>query len=533
MYFALFPFAQNIDEFALGIKLSQFRYFIIIISIVLLLTFLVGWLLKDELRSGIVSSTIIFFVFSYGHINSFLHNSLPVNKSGLDYFLIPLWVVFCVVIIRWVNKESCNFARINQALNYMSLALLIFPLYKIILFAYFKDQTLPQIEPYLKQIREDVDLVKIEPSTSIENEDYLPDIYYIILDGYTRADVLQTYFDYDNTQFLDFLHQRGFYIAERSSSNYTETAASIPSTLNMSYISDLPDYLRSLNPKFDNFTYLLSMSEKLVENSLVIRFLKENGYKIISIDSGFDLTRLKSGDDYLSSPRVHHQNQGVALEVIIMDSTIAGIFSRLRGEDFVPVQSLYDDHRERILYALDNLPLPSVSTGPHFVLSHIICPHNPYVFNAEGEPIYYSDPYTLVDLNTSGSWSPELYSGQVEFINQRIMLVIDEILSKSSTPPIIILQGDHSHRMHDLEEMSDEAELDRLFPILNAYLLPNRNFTQLYPSISPVNSFRIVLNEYFGIGLDLLPDERYIFNRGYPQDFVDACEIYNCGYVAP
>ena len=33
---------------------------------------------------------------------------------------------------------------------------------------------------------------------------YAPDIYYIILDAYGRADVLEEMFGYDNTPFLQF-----------------------------------------------------------------------------------------------------------------------------------------------------------------------------------------------------------------------------------------------------------------------------------------------------------------------------------------
>ncbi len=529
LYFALFPFSQNIDELGLDIKFTQVRSLFFIIAIVILLTIFVRWLIKEELRSGIISSIIIIFVFSYGYINTFLYTNLSLDKSYLDYLLMPLWVVVSVVFILWVNKGGRNLLKINQSLNYMSFVLLIFPLYRLVLFTFFTDQTVPQIDLYLNQMREEINLKTNEPYIPAVEEDSLPDIYYIILDGYTRADVLQQYFHYDNTEFLELLHQRGFYVAEHSSSNYSETTASIPSSLNLGYLNDLPDFLQSKNPKLDNFRYLLSsMSGELIEKGLVIHFLKQNGYKIISFDSGFEYTSLESVDVYKHSSRVKNRNLNTALELIILDSTIGGFFRRLSGENFVPAQTLYDDHRERILYTLENLPLKGRRSAPRFVLAHIICPHPPYVFNAVGEPIYNSDPYTLADFTAGGSWSPELYRDQVEFINQRIMVVIDEIISKSSIPPIIILQGDHSHRTIYLEKMPDEAEFDRLFPILNAYLLPNQDNAQLYPSISPVNSFRVVFNSYFGTKLDFLPDEQFVFNGGTSQDFVNTCEVFNC-----
>jgi hypothetical protein len=55
--------------------------------------------------------------------------------------------------------------------------------------------------------------------------------------------------------------------------------------------------------------------------------------------------------------------------------------------------------------------------------------------------------------------------------------------------------------------------------ILNAYYLPNFDKKLLYPSITPVNSFRLVFNSYFDGTFELLPDENYAF--------VDESRIYS------
>ena len=53
-----------------------------------------------------------------------------------------------------------------------------------------------------------------------------------------------------------------------------------------------------------------------------------------------------------------------------------------------------------------------------------------------------------------------------------------------------------------------EAARER-FPILNAYHLPDGGAARLYPTISPVNTFRVILDRYFGARHDLLPDRSY------------------------
>jgi hypothetical protein len=45
--------------------------------------------------------------------------------------------------------------------------------------------------------------------------------------------------------------------------------------------------------------------------------------------------------------------------------------------------------------------------------------------------------------------------------------------------------------------------------ILNAYYLPGVDPNLLYNTISPVNTFRIIFNQYFGAHYDLLPDTSY------------------------
>ena len=45
--------------------------------------------------------------------------------------------------------------------------------------------------------------------------------------------------------------------------------------------------------------------------------------------------------------------------------------------------------------------------------------------------------------------------------------------------------------------------------ILNAYYVNAETKTSLYATITPVNSFRIIFNHYFGYNLPLLEDTSY------------------------
>ena len=77
---------------------------------------------------------------------------------------------------------------------------------------------------------------------------------------------------------------------------------------------------------------------------------------------------------------------------------------------------------------------------------------------------------------------------------------------------MIIVQGDEGPyprgtAAEDFDWRTATAEqLREKNGILNAYYLPGADTRVLYPTISPVNSFRVVLNTYFDTNLPLLPD---------------------------
>jgi len=62
------------------------------------------------------------------------------------------------------------------------------------------------------------------------------------------------------------------------------------------------------------------------------------------------------------------------------------------------------------------------------------------------------------------------------------------------------------------------------FGILNAYHLPGDGNSQLYDSISPVNTFRVIFNQYFGADLKLLEDRSYYSPPNQPLELTDKTE---------
>jgi hypothetical protein len=170
------------------------------------------------------------------------------------------------------------------------------------------------------------------------------------------------------------------------------------------------------------------------------------------------------------------------------------------------------------------------------IFAHIISPHPPFVFDARGRPVVPRQGYSLNDGDEFRGTLDEYlvgYAMQVQFVNQKLEQVIDAILANSPTPPVIILQGDHGPGSHLNWSSPEQSCLWERASILNAYYLPGGGESGLYPSISPVNTFRVVLNAYFGANLPLLPDLTYFTSHRLEHQAIDITaqrsSQQNCG----
>ncbi len=345
-----------------------------------------------------------------------------------------------------------------------------------------------------------------------------PDIYYIILDTYTRADILQTDYEFDNQPFLDELRQMGFYVANCSMSNYASTELSLSSSLNF-------DYLENLAPEFKHMETLAndlktSMSE-LMRHSRVRSDLKKIGYKTVAFETGYSWSSMTDADTYLVPGGTNAPTAGLRLfELMLLRNTAAlplldyqQTHIGMKTSSGIPY---YNEHIQRELYKLAELPSLSPLSSPKFVFAHILIPHGPFVFAPDGsirtDVRFYENTGQAVDAQ----FEREGYVGQTEYINQRILPILREILAQSKQPPVIIIQGDHG-----LGKMG----------ILNAYYLPGAGqATALYPSISPVNSFRVIFNAYFGTNYSPLDDRHFFssaddrFNMQEVKDTMPECK---------
>jgi hypothetical protein len=355
----------------------------------------------------------------------------------------------------------------------------------------------------------------------IESAEPLPDIYYIVLDGYGRQDILQALYEFDNSSFLSQLAARGFYVAKEASSNYIQTMLSLSSSFNMNYIQSLGEQGREVENRADLV--------ELLENNKVRTVLAEHGYLLMSFGNEYKAT-ISSAEIYYDEAESGLASPVTAFESILIDHTMARVLSHIPAFNKALIEMPYDTHRRHILFAFEKLQEVPAMDGSYLVYAHIIAPHPPFVFDERGGVIPHDAPFTLNDANyymRDHSRKSYLagYRRQIQYINTRVLETVDAILSKSETPPIVILQGDHGPGAYlHWGSLENTLPAER-FGILNAYYFPDQDYARLYPSISPVNSFRVVLNQFFDQDYEILDDRHYYSSWSFPFDFIEVTDV--------
>jgi hypothetical protein len=136
------------------------------------------------------------------------------------------------------------------------------------------------------------------------------------------------------------------------------------------------------------------------------------------------------------------------------------------------------------------IQVPEAVAGPKFVFAHMMVTHPPFVFGPQGNFHYYTED---LDANIK-----EGCLNSITYGNEQLEKMVDQILSHPGPKPIIIIQADHGFLYSG-----------NGVQILNAYYLPDGGEKKLYPTITPVNTFRVIFDQYFGAHLALLPDKSY------------------------
>ena len=504
------------------------RYLVIseLFFLFLLISFRI--VLKYWGKSGLLSSLIAILFFSFGHIanavdNIFHSSQIVFNLSILAW----IWLVIFLATSYFIVSKPLQ--RITtQYFNMISLILVVFVVINIVSVSDINSELSAEERNTLAQLRGEE---YAESSITELPDANLPDIYYIILDGYLRADYLEEYFNLDISSFLESLQERGFYVVSASHSNYLNTNYSLNSSVNLVYFHEYPKKI-FLKSKFNLY------------NNYLHDFLEDHGYQTVVFDSGTGDTNEQNMDLFVSMEDPTQLESQILnrFEQFFLKTTLGLLLFDNNGSGSTPSQPTdiiqknvnkeLTLRRDRITYALDHLPDYADTPGHYYLFSHIYSPHIPFLYGPEGAELTYQGNQNLYWYEVPQEDYPEFYGYQIEYLNAALLNTIDQILTKSTKQVVIVLQADHG----------DEFFLDRDHPtkegvevrsaILNAIYFSDGAYDQLYPSLTPVNTFRIILNHWFGAQYPLLQD-RVFFHEDplstridEKPEFIDGCERF-------
>ena len=427
---------------------------------------LVFWFLAHRFASSTETAAIILSLsfiafFSFGPLYEFWFSNVGVNEGAKRILLICAGIALAAggLFIKFWRFSS----QLTYVMNIVGTVLVCVPI-NTILFSSYRAHTARQLLPQRE--------VTQPRASAREDGIQAPDVYYLVLDGYSRKDVLAELYEYDNSAFLSDLDTRGFYVAHDSTSNYMQTLHSLASALNFEYLHE------RLGQQLQGYPDTKFVRELLSFNRLT-RFLKTQDYSIVEVGSQVDFVKLGQAD--------------LTFDKWQLPKLFGGIFFKMTPFPWIlriagwPL--LHDTHRARIEYQFDALRDIAHIPGPKFVLAHILVGHPPFVFGPNGEATTPERMYSLFDrsafFSLPGASRQEYvdgYRAHLNFLNKRITATLDAILTVSERPPVIVVQGDHGPGSRLDFTCVKDTNLKERFGILNAYYFPESEDEDLYDS---------------------------------------------------
>ena len=506
----LIAFFPIIAVYSVNIGLIQLEQFILTTLLIVGSAFLfflcLKRILKNRKKAALIVTLSFIIFFSFGHVYNMLNQiSIDDVDLGSNRILLPIFTILFGIGSFLIIKTKRTLDNATSIVNTVSVVIIFVIVVMVGIETFGCDECLIQQNTswsfdFFSDEKIDLSSYFEDHSFSISESDSLPNIYYIILDGYPRNDVLKKHVNFDNSEFTDLLKQRGFHVAENSHTNYSFSSPSISSTMNMNYINFLADEVgedsRDYNP-------ILGKDFGLYADNQVIKNFKLMGYKVVKI--GLVSTYLHEIPLADLSPcyKTIHLMDNRLLDAVGSTSMIGYFIER------------WAEEQQRQITLCDFEELPKISgyfEEPVFVWSHIMLPHFPLIFGPNGESI--TPGQSLLTMNhpeyTGSGWDIKTqFVQQLQFSNKKSMEFIDKIL-ENEKQSIIIIQSDHGSAFGvNLQNPTDDDAFQKLSNLSAIYFPDEKHREMLTDDRTNVNTFRLVFNSYFGSDYEMLEDRTY------------------------
>ena len=326
--------------------------------------------------------------------------------------------------------------------------------------------------------------------------DYKPDVYMFVLDEFAGKTQLKLDFNYDLQPFENKLIEREF-IVPTSFTNYPNTDFSLPSLMNMMYMDKVVEGMENDSRDFQTTTKILRINN-------VMKIFQANDYDVVTFFGGMaNAYNTQLVDKKLCAfggfnPDLKKNYVLTYLPTSYFNEILLENKSR---EKLECVFKTFEDNT-----FVDN-------SKPKFVLAHLRLPHEPYLWDENGNIMQNKDMY-----------DKSAYLSQLKFTETKMLEIIDTIQSHSPNAVIIIF-SDHGYRGDIDWENPKMIDYIRGFDTITALYFPD-NYEKIPSEISNVNIFRVFFNSYFNADFEILENKHmwYIYEK--PYDHTKVSETF-------
>jgi hypothetical protein len=351
-------------------------------------------------------------------------------------------------------------------------------------------------------VRELAQPLRSEAATLRRRNTPLRDIYLIVLDGHANARVLREVFDLDNSRFEDSLRTLGFLVPISMRSNYVQTYLSVSSLLNAAHVTRLTEDAGATSKDHSLPTYL-------VKHNRAARFLKEQGYKYVLFPSAWWAATANSplaDEEFDPRPRFSlvDEIRRTELRQAVLRSSLLRYAIGPNRESVPMVQ--------HILRSFEGLQEVAADPAPTFTFAHVLLPHVPYLLDESCRPLErpISD-----DMEADTPEQRADYVGQVRCVDRLVLDLVTRLLQQSSTPPVILVVGDHGPRFADVAfyghpESVSTAFIRERFGAFGAFYLPAGGDSVFREPVTLVNVLGNVLRYYFNADIAPSANDMYV-----------------------
>lgn len=453
-YPGVFLYSQNVLEMTMDSVLPVSGFFVLLACGIYVVF---GVLTRSIERACFNSCILMFFVMNFKKLENGLQWIFPAVK----YWHV-LTVVFAIAIFTFVtarNKEILS--QINKVITIVFCGLLLW-------------NVIPKMPQIIAQNRKDIQEQSGRESLISAGKD-MPNIYHLVFDEYSSNDFMKKYYDYDNSEFTDYLEELGFNVSYSSYNEAFATQICMTNTLNMDFLFDM-----EMNSDAEKAA---EMKEKRIHNR-VFEILKENGYTIQGIGDPefYGLPRIEGG-----GALQHTTAGGKSVPQLLNSNTVFYPFYVYNTSDrFQSIQASV-----QFLKKMDKQ-----SDNPVYTLFHVGISHTPFVVDGNGNPI---------PGEHSSDWKNKKYYKGTFIYCTTVMKDLVENIIKEDPDSIILLTSDHSARASssDFDSMFEDIDKCEIFNAL--YYQKNKVDIE---GLTEINTMRKIFNKLF--------DQNYEMIKTYP-----------------